>query len=107
MLQLNPRLGPKEIYRLLEETAIDMASPGFDFKTGYGLVDAYAAIQAVIDMASPGRALKTGYDWVDAFPAIQAVLPPRKLTKSKKKSLKTKKNKGKKNAKGKGGGVRG
>jgi subtilisin family serine protease len=37
---------PKQIERLLERTAVDMSSPGYDFDTGHGLVDARAAWRA-------------------------------------------------------------
>lgn len=46
MLQVNPNLSPTEIYSILQETAVDMEGPAFDFKTGFGLVDALAAVQA-------------------------------------------------------------
>ena len=36
---------PKEIESALEETAKDLGQPGFDEKYGWGLVDAYAALQ--------------------------------------------------------------
>lgn len=54
MLQLNPSLSPKEIYAILQETALDMDDPstsgfdvGFDFASGYGLIQADRALAAV------------------------------------------------------------
>eukprot|EP00566_Odontella_aurita_P008503 CAMPEP_0113532998 /NCGR_PEP_ID=MMETSP0015_2-20120614/4361_1 /TAXON_ID=2838 /ORGANISM="Odontella" /LENGTH=650 /DNA_ID=CAMNT_0000432003 /DNA_START=159 /DNA_END=2112 /DNA_ORIENTATION=+ /assembly_acc=CAM_ASM_000160 len=38
------RLKPSVLYRLLEETATDMGTPGFDFLTGHGFVNAELAI---------------------------------------------------------------
>jgi len=49
MLQAKPSLKPLDLYRILEETAIDMNEPGFDFESGFGLVDAKAAIDKVLD----------------------------------------------------------
>lgn len=47
-------LTPEQVYSTLESTAIDMDDPftpgfdtGFDFKTGFGLIDAEAAVAAV------------------------------------------------------------
>jgi hypothetical protein len=34
---------PDLIYQALENTAIDMHTPGFDYDSGFGLVDAVAA----------------------------------------------------------------
>jgi subtilisin family serine protease len=38
---------PDEIEGLLEATAVDMAAPGYDFDSGFGLVDARAAFDAL------------------------------------------------------------
>jgi subtilisin family serine protease len=56
MLSINPDVAPEEIYQILEDTAIDMDPvrngqfdeefAGFDFKTGYGFVNAFEAVQA-------------------------------------------------------------
>ena len=40
-------LTPDEVYTTLEDTAIDMESPGFDFDSGFGLIQADAAVAAV------------------------------------------------------------
>jgi len=47
LLQQQPALSPAAIYSALESTAIDMGPPGFDFDTGFGLIQADAALQAV------------------------------------------------------------
>ncbi len=44
MLQLNPSLSPADVYSTLESTAIDMDVAGFDFNTGYGLIQADVAL---------------------------------------------------------------
>ena len=54
MLQQDGSLDPIAVYTILEETAIDMEAPGFDFDSGHGLVDGFAALQAVgMPMESP------------------------------------------------------
>ena len=44
MLEANPTLTPGDIYSILEGSAVNMGPAGFDFDTGYGLIDATAAI---------------------------------------------------------------
>jgi len=41
---------PSNIYKLLETTAIDMHDPGYDFLTGYGYVNALAAVDKLIEL---------------------------------------------------------
>jgi hypothetical protein len=50
LLQGRARRGatPEEIEELLEASAIDMGTPGFDFDSGYGLVDARAAFESLL-----------------------------------------------------------
>ncbi len=55
MLSANPSLTPSQIYSVLQNTAIDMNDPGtvgfdtgFDRATGYGLIQADAAVQSVL-----------------------------------------------------------
>jgi hypothetical protein len=43
---VNPGLGPSTIQRLLRSTARDIGDPGWDELTGYGIVDAEAAVLA-------------------------------------------------------------
>lgn len=47
MLQQKPGLSPGALYSALETTAIDMGTPGFNFDSGFGLIQADAALQAV------------------------------------------------------------
>lgn len=45
MLSVNPKLTPDQVRDILHKTAKDLGKPGRDDKYGYGLVDAYAAVQ--------------------------------------------------------------
>ncbi|NJN47703.1 MAG: S8 family serine peptidase [Candidatus Competibacteraceae bacterium] len=54
LLECNSALTPDGVYNLLESTAIDMFTPGYDLDTGYGLVNAVAA--ANIACTSTGNA---------------------------------------------------
>ena len=58
-------LTPLEIYSILESTAVDMEDPGFDFDSGYGYVDALAAIR----LASPPTVDPTAAPMVTPAPA--------------------------------------
>jgi subtilisin family serine protease len=64
MLQANPSLSPAEIYKIMEDTAFDMDDPstpefdvGFDFATGYGLIQADRALSRVKSVPEPSSAL--------------------------------------------------
>lgn len=46
LLQAQPGLTPGQVYATLRSTAIDMGASGFDFDTGFGLVDGLNAIPA-------------------------------------------------------------
>jgi subtilisin family serine protease len=48
MLEAAPGTSPEVIYQTLEETAIDMNAPGFDFDSGFGLIQADRAVGALI-----------------------------------------------------------
>ena len=47
MLSINPALTTAQIRTVLNETAIDIGTTGWDMSTGWGIVDAHAAVQAV------------------------------------------------------------
>jgi subtilisin family serine protease len=47
LLQGKPILTPGKLYRILENTAIDMGSPGFDNNSGFGLIQADVAFGTV------------------------------------------------------------
>ncbi|MGQ0593320.1 MAG: S8 family serine peptidase [Gammaproteobacteria bacterium] len=59
MLEANPNLAPAQLYAVLEEGAIDMNDPGtpgfdagFDFASGFGLIQADASVGAVARQAN-------------------------------------------------------
>lgn len=54
MLQANPSLSPAALEAVLRASATDMLSPGFDFDSGFGLLNAAAAVAAVSSPA-PAR----------------------------------------------------
>jgi len=45
MLEANPLLTPDDIYSILKNTASDMGDSGFDFDSGYGLIQADKAVE--------------------------------------------------------------
>jgi subtilisin family serine protease len=47
MKALDPDLAPDEIKRILQTTAVDLEDPGFDDQTGFGRIDAHAALLRV------------------------------------------------------------
>jgi thermitase len=47
ILSQNPGMSPEEVKTQLEETAVDLGSPGFDSIFGYGRIDLAAAVGAV------------------------------------------------------------
>lgn len=56
MRQANPRLRQDEVRDILTATARDVMAPGFDIDTGYGLLDAAAAVKQARDhYQSAGR----------------------------------------------------
>ena len=57
-------LSPKELFDILQSTAIDMESVGFDYRTGFGFLNAFEAVKSAItqsiiinelDVDSPGE----------------------------------------------------
>ena len=57
LLQANPSLAPSSVYAALENSAIDMGTAGFDNDSGFGLVQADAALGFVatgLDLALTG-----------------------------------------------------
>lgn len=51
----NGFLLPYDIYNILEETAIDMNEPGFDFLTGYGFINAFDAVETIKDRITTAK----------------------------------------------------
>jgi subtilisin family serine protease len=56
MIEANPTITPEEIGDILASTAIDMGVPGFDFDTGYGFINAQAALERTT-IPEPGTVL--------------------------------------------------
>jgi hypothetical protein len=54
MLETLPGLSPAALYATLESTAADIGPPGFDFDSGFGLIQADAALRAAV---GPGLSL--------------------------------------------------
>ncbi|HHQ13659.1 MAG TPA: hypothetical protein ENK16_01410, partial [Chromatiales bacterium] len=54
LLEYNPSLTPDDIRNTLQTTALDMDSPGVDFNTGYGLVQADQALASVTPLDTDG-----------------------------------------------------
>lgn len=52
VLEANPALSPANVNALLRTTAIDMDAGGFDFESGYGLIQADAAVGAALAVES-------------------------------------------------------
>lgn len=53
MLSIRPDLNEAQVRTILQQTATDMGSSGFDNTYGYGRVNAYSAIQAVYPISGP------------------------------------------------------
>lgn len=49
LFSLNPTLSPDQVERLLEETAVDLGTAGWDTYYGHGRVDAQAAVLAALE----------------------------------------------------------
>jgi hypothetical protein len=54
LLEADPTALPGDIYTALRSTAIDMGSPGFDQDSGYGLIQADAAVSVLLDADGDG-----------------------------------------------------
>ena len=53
MLQAHPKATPAQVYTAMRNSALDMNTPGFDFDTGYGFLQADAAMSALDQQTSP------------------------------------------------------
>jgi hypothetical protein len=84
MLSVKPDLTAEQVKAILEGTAVDIEEPGRDFKSGYGLVDAYAAVVAARDgNLTPGRNSSV-YGLVRGalYPDVLMTLEPGQLIKN-------------------------
>ncbi len=52
LLQKDPSLTPAQVDAALQNTAIDMSTAGYDYSTGFGLIQANAAIASVVGSVS-------------------------------------------------------
>ena len=50
MLAANKELLPWEIRAILLKTAKDIGTPGFDYQSGHGFVNAYDAVKVVMEI---------------------------------------------------------
>ncbi len=73
VLAVNPNLSMDQVVAILESTAVDLGTPGFDTQTGWGRLDVGAAVNAALAMIAPesstGPCSKAPCDsigWVDA-----------------------------------------
>ncbi len=48
VLTANPSLSSDEVRQILRQSAQDIAAPGWDYETGFGLVNAYEAVQLAL-----------------------------------------------------------
>jgi subtilisin-like proprotein convertase family protein len=58
LLQAKPLLTNTQVYSLLQSTALDMATAGFDYDTGFGLIQADKALVAAAGASISGRVYK-------------------------------------------------
>jgi subtilisin family serine protease len=49
LLEADPTLTPSQLSSVLQNTAVDLGSPGADNTFGFGRIDAFAAVQTVLD----------------------------------------------------------
>jgi len=58
--QARPRLTPEQAQRVLARTALNLCSPGWDYQTGHGMIQAHAAFQSVQRKRLPHRVRRAG-----------------------------------------------
>jgi subtilase family protein len=76
MKGLDPELHHEEILQILTTTAIDIAPEGFDDATGYGRINALAALLAAQPPQVPGDLDGDGHVDIDDFVALLAAWGP-------------------------------
>lgn len=64
LLQAKPALSPAKLYTTLESTALDMGTPGFDNDSGFGLIQADAALVAPLPVSCPDESLQNAINGV-------------------------------------------
>jgi len=68
MLSVNPNLTETQVRTILQQTARDLGPAGFDNTYGYGLVDAYAAVQKAFFISGPNQLCGTATYSVNNLP---------------------------------------
>jgi subtilisin family serine protease len=68
MLQAVPAITPQGVYETLETTAIDMGPPGFDFDSGFGLIQADQALAALMGAVSEAPVASGSLDALRSTP---------------------------------------
>lgn len=54
LLQVDNTLSAEQVYDILGSTAVDMLEPGFDFDSGDGLINAFAAVDSIfVEVVAP------------------------------------------------------
>jgi len=90
LLQARPGSTPIQIYAALENTAIDMGTSGFDFDSGFGLVQASAALAVVpsglTNISSRGLVLTGDNVMIGGF-VIEGTLPKTVLIRARGPSM--------------------
>jgi hypothetical protein len=83
LLERTETLTPSEVYKALESTAIDMASPGFDNESGFGLIQADKALQGSVQAGlTASLGAKTPATTVTASPGEEVAVLQLKLAAS-------------------------
>ena len=62
MLSANPSLTPSQVMTILEQTALDLGTPGYDQTYGYGRVRADLAVAAAVGASYHHHRLHHVYD---------------------------------------------
>ena len=90
LLQAKPGSTPLHIYSALENTAIDMGSPGFDFDSGFGLIQADTALavapSGLSNIATRGLVLTGDNVLIGGF-IIQGTVPKTVLIRARGPSM--------------------
>lgn len=77
MLSVNDELSPSEINGILTSTAQDIDTPGFDPRTGYGLIDAAAAVENAAAAAATATPTNTPSPTATPTPLPSTATPTR------------------------------
>jgi hypothetical protein len=91
ILSANPNLTPRQVKKILRETADDIDVPGIDDKTGAGRVNAHKAVMAAFDEPSakgiPAGTVVAFAGRVDAIPNGWMLCDGRELSRSEYRTL--------------------